>query len=100
MFVNEEISDKISIVANLMAGACSIFLLQEWGFQLIRVYRFTAGGLGGLYNDTACFKAKPNSAHRVISLIQKFKPDTWVLTQNIDGLHRAADNKNLIDITW
>lgn len=47
---------------------------------------------------SACLKAKPNSAHKIISLIQKFKPDTWVLTQNIDSLHKAAGNKNLIEI--
>jgi len=47
---------------------------------------------------SACLKAKPNSAHKIISLIQKFKPETWVLTQNIDGLHKAAGNKNLIEI--
>lgn len=45
-----------------------------------------------------CIKAKPNSAHLIITKIQKLKPDTWVLTQNIDGLHRAAGNKNLIEI--
>ncbi len=47
---------------------------------------------------SACLKAKPNRAHKIISLIQEFKPDSWVLTQNIDGLHRAAGNKNLIEI--
>lgn len=45
-----------------------------------------------------CIKAKPNSAHLIISKIQELKTDTWVLTQNIDGLHRAAGNKNLIEI--
>ena len=47
---------------------------------------------------SACHKAVPNKAHEVISSIQTIKPDTWVLTQNIDGLHGAADNKNLIEI--
>lgn len=45
-----------------------------------------------------CIKAKPNSAHLIISNIQKFKHDIWVLTQNIDGLHRIAGNNNLIEI--
>ena len=46
----------------------------------------------------ACHKAKPNKAHEVIASIQKLKPDTWVLTQNIDGLHSATTTKNLIEI--
>ncbi len=47
---------------------------------------------------SACIKAKPNSAHLIISKIQSLKHDTWVLTQNIDGLHKSAGNKNLIEI--
>jgi NAD-dependent deacetylase len=47
---------------------------------------------------SACRKAAPNKAHEVISSIQTLKPDTWVLTQNIDGLHAAANTKNLIEI--
>ncbi|HBM16950.1 MAG TPA: NAD-dependent protein deacylase [Lentisphaeria bacterium] len=45
-----------------------------------------------------CIKAEPNSAHLIISKIQEIKPDTWVLTQNIDSLHKKAGNKNLIEI--
>lgn len=45
-----------------------------------------------------CIKAKPNSAHLIITKIQELKPNTWILTQNIDGLHRAAESKNLIEI--
>ncbi len=47
---------------------------------------------------SACHKAAPNKAHEVISSIQTLKPDTWVLTQNIDGLHGAACTKNLVEI--
>ena len=47
---------------------------------------------------SACHKAKPNRAHEVITLIQETKPNTWVLTQNIDGLHNAAKTQNLIEI--
>jgi NAD-dependent deacetylase len=46
----------------------------------------------------ACAKAKPNDAHKIITKIQKLRPDTWVLTQNIDNLHKLAKNKNLIEI--
>ncbi|MCP4178000.1 MAG: NAD-dependent protein deacylase [bacterium] len=47
---------------------------------------------------SSCLNAKPNQAHIILSEIQKIKPDTWILTQNIDGLHAAAENKNLIEI--
>jgi NAD-dependent deacetylase len=47
---------------------------------------------------SACHQARPNRAHEVITLIQQQKSDTWVLTQNIDGLHREADTTNLIEM--
>ncbi len=47
---------------------------------------------------SACRGAKFNRGHEVISLIGKNKPGTWVLTQNIDGFHRAAGTRNLIEI--
>jgi len=47
---------------------------------------------------SACRNAKPNRAHEVITLIQEIKPDTWVLTQNIDGFHKDVKTKNLIEI--
>ncbi|NEO64133.1 MAG: NAD-dependent protein deacylase [Moorea sp. SIO4G2] len=46
----------------------------------------------------ACHKAKFNRAHEVIAQIESWKPDTWVLTQNIDGFERAAGSKNLIQV--
>ena len=48
--------------------------------------------------EAACYKAQPNRAHEIIAFIQQQKPNTWVLTQNIDGLHRAAGTTNLIEI--
>lgn len=38
----------------------------------------------------ACLAAEPNAAHRAIAALQRQKPGCWVLTQNIDGFHRAA----------
>jgi NAD-dependent deacetylase len=46
----------------------------------------------------ACRGAKPNRGHEVIAAIEKRKPGTWVLTQNVDGLHGAAGSRNLIEI--
>lgn len=38
----------------------------------------------------ACLAAAPNAGHRAIAALQRRKPQCWLLTQNIDGLHRAA----------
>lgn len=38
----------------------------------------------------ACLAARPNAAHQAIAALQRRKPLCQVLTQNIDGLQRAA----------
>lgn len=44
-------------------------------------------------------KAKPNEAHKAISLLQQSsKADISVLTQNIDTLHEQANSKNVYHI--
>jgi NAD-dependent deacetylase len=48
--------------------------------------------------ESACRGAGHNLAHRVISEIERMKPETWVLTQNIDGFHRSAGSRQLIEI--
>lgn len=47
---------------------------------------------------SACLKASHNRAHEIIASIEAIKPDCWVLTQNVDGFHRTAGSKNLIEI--
>lgn len=48
----------------------------------------------------ACLGAQPNSAHYAIAELQRKKPECWVLTQNVDGYHRAAGSppERLIEI--
>ncbi len=48
----------------------------------------------------ACLGAKPNAGHAAIAELQRRKPGCWVLTQNIDGYHRAAGSppQRLIEI--
>lgn len=46
----------------------------------------------------ACSGAKPNAAHRIIAELESQKEEVWVLTQNVDGLHRAAGSKNLVEV--
>jgi len=48
--------------------------------------------------EKACRHTKFNRAHEIIAEIEKLKPETWVLTQNIDGFHRDAGSQNLIEI--
>lgn len=47
---------------------------------------------------STCYHARPNRAHEIIARIQQDKPKAWVLTQNIDGLHRVAGTRNLIEM--
>ncbi|THB65460.1 MAG: NAD-dependent deacylase [Gammaproteobacteria bacterium] len=46
----------------------------------------------------SCKGASFNDGHRVLAEIEKSKPQTWILTQNIDGFHRAAGSNNVIEI--
>lgn len=48
--------------------------------------------------EGACRGAQPNAAHRFIADLEGRRPGTWTLTQNVDGLHRAAGCHNLIEI--
>lgn len=49
---------------------------------------------------TACLGGQPNEAHYAIAQLQRLKPECWVLTQNVDGYHRAAGSppERLIEI--
>lgn len=48
--------------------------------------------------EANCRGAQPNAAHRLIAALEQEKPSVWVLTQNVDGLHRAAGSRKLIEI--
>lgn len=40
---------------------------------------------------------KHNAAHKVIADIEREFPRVWTLTQNVDGFHRSAGSKNLVE---
>ncbi|MGQ9618525.1 MAG: SIR2 family NAD-dependent protein deacylase [Candidatus Aminicenantia bacterium] len=42
--------------------------------------------------------AKPNSGHIVIAKWESLFPSFWVITQNIDGLHRKAGSRNIVEL--
>lgn len=48
----------------------------------------------------ACLGAQANAGHQAIAELQRRKPECWLLTQNIDGYHRAAGSppERLIEI--
>jgi NAD-dependent deacetylase len=48
--------------------------------------------------EGACRGARFNPAHEVIAALEAQFDRVWTLTQNIDGLHRQAGSRNVIDI--
>lgn len=46
----------------------------------------------------SCAGAEPNDAHGFIARLTRERPESWVLTQNVDGLHRRADTRNLVEL--
>lgn len=47
---------------------------------------------------SAVARAAPNGAHRALARLQKRRRLAGVVTQNVDGLHRAAGSRNVIDL--
>lgn len=48
--------------------------------------------------ESACRGARPNPAHHVIAALEDRIDRLWVLTQNVDGLHRKAGSRRVIEI--
>ena len=48
--------------------------------------------------EESCRGARPNAAHRLIAALEQERDMVCVLTQNVDGLHRAAGTRTLIEI--
>jgi NAD-dependent deacetylase len=48
--------------------------------------------------EAACRGAQFNRGHEVIAEMESHFERFWVLTQNVDGFHRQAGSKNVIDI--
>jgi NAD-dependent deacetylase len=43
-------------------------------------------------------KCEPNAGHRVIAEVQRAKPATAIVTQNIDGLHARAGGREVVEL--
>ena len=48
--------------------------------------------------ERACRGATFNAAHAFLAEVEAEVPGTWVLTQNVDGFHRAAGSRQVIEI--
>jgi NAD-dependent deacetylase len=48
--------------------------------------------------EQACRGAMPNRAHQVIAVMESHFAAVWTVTQNVDGLHRRAGSRRIIDI--
>ncbi len=48
--------------------------------------------------EAACRGAQCNRAHEVVVEVENHFERVWTLTRNVDGFHRAAGSKNVIDI--
>jgi NAD-dependent deacetylase len=42
--------------------------------------------------------ASPNPAHLAIARLETLFPSTWVVTQNVDGLHQRAGSQSLLEL--
>ena len=43
-------------------------------------------------------KCDPHEGHFLINNVEKIKPNTSIITQNIDGMHQRANSKNIIEL--
>lgn len=48
--------------------------------------------------EANCRGAQPNAAHRAIAELERTHPGSLVFTQNVDGLHRRAGSRNLLEV--
>lgn len=48
--------------------------------------------------EAACRGAAPSRAHEIVAAFERRVPRTWVLTQNVDGLHLRAGSTRVIEI--
>lgn len=48
--------------------------------------------------ETACRGAQPNAAHRALVDLESVCETTWLLTQNVDGFHRQAGSRDVVEM--
>ncbi len=58
--------------------------VSVWNWYLLRIEKIK--------------EAKPNAGHFFVAQVEKLKTKTHVITQNIDGLHKKAGSKRVIEL--
>lgn len=118
-------SEKIEKVARLIATARQIAILTGAGVSQesgVPTFRDALDGLWAQYDpqqlatpqaflqdpalvwDWYQFRrglvrdAKPNGGHLALAQIEQRKPNTWIITQNVDDLHEQAGSQNIIHL--
>jgi NAD-dependent deacetylase len=43
-------------------------------------------------------KAVPNAGHQALALLESRAPEFYLVTQNVDGLHQQAGNRNVLEL--
>jgi NAD-dependent deacetylase len=43
-------------------------------------------------------EVQPNAGHRALAKLERESEQFWLITQNVDGLHRAAGSENVIEV--
>jgi NAD-dependent deacetylase len=78
----------------LWEGRRSEELATEDAFRRdpLQVWRFYE------WRREAALRARPNDAHLALARLQRLLPRMTLLTQNVDGLHQAAGQKELVEL--
>jgi NAD-dependent deacetylase len=84
LYENEDPEENVPIEELLSAGMIRARPKLTWKY-LLQIER-------------AGRNARPNRGHEVIAQMEARFERVWVLTQNVDGLHRQAGSRNVIDI--
>jgi NAD-dependent deacetylase len=50
------------------------------------------------YRKQLISRVEPNPGHYVIVEMEKYYPEFWLITQNVDNLHRRAGNRNILEL--
>ena len=50
------------------------------------------------YRQNIISSVKPNPGHVALAFLERQWPDMWIITQNVDGLHRRAGNRQILEL--
>jgi NAD-dependent deacetylase len=65
---------------------------EAFGEDPVRVWRFYE------WRRARVREARPNAGHEALARIETLLPEMTLVTQNVDGLHRAAGSRNVLEL--